>query len=54
MELLRKQLDDYGCDIFADFQKAFGRSWHTSKKLEHYGIRGISNKWFASYLTNID
>ena len=54
-ELIRKQLDDgnYGCCIFVDLQKAFDTLDYDIllKKLEYYGIRGISNKWFAPYLT---
>ena len=40
--------------VFVDFQKAFAVVNHKilSRKLEHYGIRGIVNTWFSSYLSN--
>ena len=40
--------------IFVDFQKVFDIVDHhiLLKKLEYHGVRGISNKWFASYLSN--
>ena len=53
---IRHEIDkgNYACVIFVDFQKAIDTVDHhiLLKKLEYYGVRGISNKWFTSYLSN--
>ena len=55
-EKIRKDLDEgkFSCGVFIDLQKAFDTVDHNIllRKLEHYGIRGITNKWFESYLSN--
>lgn len=55
-ENIRQALDDNKavCGIFLDFQKAFDTVNHEIliRKLNHYGIRGIANNWFSSYLSN--
>ena len=55
-ENIRKALDDgnIGCVVFVDSQNAFDTFDHQIllAKLNHYGILGVSNDWFKSYLSN--
>ena len=52
----RQALDEgyIGCGIFVDLQKAFDTVDHEILlfKLDYDGIRGISNIWCKSYLSN--
>ena len=56
VENIQTQLDngEFPIGVFVDLRKAFDTVDHRVllQKLEHYGVRGISKKWFSSYLTN--
>ena len=56
LEIIQKVLDDgqIACVVFIDLEKAFDSVSHDIllEKLDHYGIRDISNDWFRSYLSN--
>ena len=55
-ENIRNALEDgnIGCAVFVDLQKAFRTVDHQIllAKLNHCGIRGVSNDWFKSYMSN--
>ena len=55
-ESIQKALDDgqFPCGIFIDLEKAFETVSHDIllEKLNRYGIRGIGNDWFRSYLSD--
>ena len=44
--------EKYSCVVFPDLQKALDTVNHNKllKKLQIYGIRRITNKWFKSFL----
>ena len=56
VEQIRRSLDSkmFTCGGFIDLEKAFDIINHKIllSELKHYGIRGIANKWFSSYLSN--
>ena len=56
LERIQKALDDgqFACGIFIDLEKAFDTVSHDIllEKLNYYGIRGIANIWFRSYLSD--
>ena len=51
LEIIQKALDD---GLFIDLKNTFDTVSHNIllEKLDHYGIKGISNDWFRSYLSD--
>ena len=56
IENIKENLDRnlFSCGVFIDLEKAFDTVNHKIlvEKLECYGIRGLSNQWFVSYMSN--
>ena len=56
VENIREKLDNktFSCGVFIDLEKAFDTVNHEIliQKLEFYGIHGLSNLWFSSYLSS--
>ena len=56
LEIIQKVLDDgqIVCGVFIGLEKAFDTVSHDIllEKLDHYGIRGNSNDWFRSCLSD--
>ena len=55
-EHIRKNLNEgnISCGISVDLQKVFDTDEHDIllSKLEHYGVRGLTNEWLKSYISN--
>ena len=55
-EMIRRSIDknQFVAGVFIDLQKAFDTVDHDIllAKLDYYGIRGVTNNWFRSYLSN--
>ena len=49
------EMQAVSCEVLVGLQKAFDTVEHQILlvKLNHYGIRGVSNDWFKSYLIAI-
>ena len=56
VDCVSKAIDDhlYSAGVFIDLKKAFDTINLNIllQKLDHYGIRGIPNQWFRSYLSD--